>query len=525
MSLSIAEIARMHKNFILKQIHAFEEQLLPSSEEDQELVRRAVFSVRNKSVIFERYVPFSTNLYAIVQDVKSPQVIIEFSNEKISCSCPVQGVCRHELAVLLALFQYFDSVQDWASNWRAKKNVQLEMLATDRSPQNWRLIIDEVMQPHIANGKRIEGYAIMTVVEMARTRLNRYMPYEREWVPIYRLFCELGIFNHILRQSTANQYQDSNQSYYMQYYADKAVERISTLVDELSAQSRLFAIDPFYDELQTMVFELLTQNTRFASLQIDLYLQFWKQLFAQPARIHAELEKLQALEASDEDLVQIHPVQAVFYMLIKDMPAIDSLLKTIDPREIELYLIAVEHANRLNQHEVATKIMRAILPYLQDFLNHTLPPMQRQQFAYRIDQLFEHVTLSEQEELLLYASLGKYGLQPFSSYLIRNNRFDEWVALHQLNPSSMSYLETCGLKTVLAKAPAAVLPLYHHYAMEELRQKSRVNYKQAVRIWKSMRNAAKKAGKTTYFEDYMYTIRTENKRLRALQEELDKGNF
>ena len=61
--------------------------------------------------------------------------------------------------------------------------------------------------------------------------------------------------------------------------------------------------------------------------------------------------------------------------------------------------------------------------------------------------------------------------------------------------------------------------------MEELAQKTRMNYKQAVRIWKGMRSAAKKAGKTAYFEQYIQIIRTDYKRLRALQEELDKANF
>lgn len=525
MSLSITEIARMHKSNILKQLSNFEEQLHPSSEEDQELVRRAVFSVRNRSVIFERYVPFSTNLYAIVQDVKSPQVIIEFSNEKMSCSCPASSVCRHELAVLLSLFQYFDSVQDWASRWRSKKNIQLESLATERTPENWRKLIDEVMQPHLSSDKKLEGYAIMTVVEMVRTRLNRFTPYEREWIPVYKLFCELGMFNHILRQNASNAYQDSNHTYYMQYYADKAFDRMKDLLEEFSTQSKLFAIDPFYDELQNMVFELLLQTTKLKSLQMELYLLFWKRLFSNEERIQNELKKLEDYQAHNGQLNELNPIKIVFYMLLKDMQSIDELLKTISSDEIELYLLAVQFANDNQLPEVSNKILKAILPYIHDFFNHTLPPMQRQQFAFRVDQLFENVTLSEEDGMMLYSSLGKYGLQPFSTFLIRNGRYDEWAALHQLNPSSLSYLETCGLKMVSAEAPAVTLPLYHHFAMEELKHKSRVNYKQAVRIWKSMRSAAKKAGKTTYFENYMYVIRTENKRLRALQEELDKGNF
>ena len=40
-----------------------------------------------------------------------------------------------------------------------------------------------------------------------------------------------------------------------------------------------------------------------------------------------------------------------------------------------------------------------------------------------------------------------------------------------------------------------------------------------------MRSVAKRAGKAAYFETYMQTIRAEYKRLRALQEEIEKGNL
>ena len=526
MSLSITEIARLHKDFIIKQISEYESQLLPSSEEDQELVRRAVFSVRNKSVIFERYVPFSTNLYTIVQDVKSPNVLIEFGQEKISCSCPVQGICRHKLAVLLSLYQYFDSVQEWASSWRAKKSVQLELLAQNRTPENWRILVTEVMKPHLAENKRIEGYAIMTVVDVARSRLNRFMPYEREWAPMYKLFCEIGVFLHVIQHFAKFAYHDSNQTYYLQYYADKTIEQITSLVDELAMQSRLFAIDPFYDALQTMVFELLQTKTQFPSQQVNLYLLFWEKLFTDKKRVQTELERLtkeqQELTTSG---VKARPLITIFHMLLKDMQKIDDLLTTISDDEIELYIVAVQFANAKNEHEISAQILRAILPHLQHFLQELVLPMQRQQLTYKIVQLFDLISLTEQEEIILYSSLGKLGIQPFSLYLIKHKRFEEWAALHHTYPSTISYLETCGLKTVLEEAPHVTLSIFHHYAMQELNQKSRANYKQAVKLWKGMRNAAKKAGKSTFFEDYINVIRTEYKRLRALQEELDKGNL
>lgn len=94
-----------------------------------------------------------------------------------------------------------------------------------------------------------------------------------------------------------------------------------------------------------------------------------------------------------------------------------------------------------------------------------------------------------------------------------------------LSPTSLSHIELFGLKDVLEHDPALVLPLYHLYAMQEVEQKSRMNYKQAVRIWKMMKSAAKKSNKLTYFERYIESMQQRFKRLRALQEEIEKGKL
>ncbi|CAM5191940.1 hypothetical protein UACE39S_00784 [Ureibacillus acetophenoni] len=53
MSLSVSTIVRDYSSFIYEQIDMIERTLHPSVTEDEELVRRALFAVRNKSVLFE----------------------------------------------------------------------------------------------------------------------------------------------------------------------------------------------------------------------------------------------------------------------------------------------------------------------------------------------------------------------------------------------------------------------------------------------------------------------------------------
>lgn len=121
MALSISDVAHRHSAFIRQQLEEMERLLQPSSIEDEELVRRAVFSVRNKSVLFERFVAQKDVLFTVVQDVRPAEVTVDFSQQLIVCTCPQQNCCRHKLGVILGLYQYLGSVQEWTSNWRAQK--------------------------------------------------------------------------------------------------------------------------------------------------------------------------------------------------------------------------------------------------------------------------------------------------------------------------------------------------------------------------------------------------------------------
>lgn len=516
------DIARENRDFIINKLDEYEQLLHPSSSEDEELIRRAVFAVRNKSILFESYIPFSMTLYTKVQDVRAAEIVINFRKASISCTCSKKGTCRHQVAVLLALFQYFGSVQDWSSNWRAKKSVQLHTLAEERSPESWQRMVDEVLGHILHDDRRIEGFLVPSLAETARTKLRRHMPFEREWQPLFKLYTELAILDRIWTHLIHT--NSPIQSDYFEYYAARSFETIKDYMEELQSGPRLFATDPFYVAIQQSVRALLVIEQGVPQLRLAAYLNFWLRLFTSPAQISEELAALHDLSATTTD-INIDVVKTAFTILQKDEQAFHDCLQLVNAASIDTFIAISKFAMELDATIYTEQILKALIPYLPDFIQHHLSPMQRQQMTWVLDDLYSNLMLSEDEELQLYSAYGKYGVQPFSDYLIKNERYSDWAALHQLYPSSIAYLDRCGLKTVLANAPETTLPLYHHYAMEEIRQKSRLNYKQAVRIWRTMKSAAKKAGKMTFWEDYIQTIRLQYKRLRALQEEIDKSNL
>ncbi|MFF5993879.1 hypothetical protein AAGS61_03840 [Lysinibacillus sp. KU-BSD001] len=520
MGLSIPVIAQDNVDFINRELEKYERELHPSAGEDEELVRRAVFSVRNKSVLFERYNTASSKLFTVVQDVRPAEVTIDFRHQATQCTCP-QKMCRHQLGVLLGLYQYFGSVQEWAANWRNKKSVQFVQLATERTPESWQRMVEEVMNHLLPAGRRIESYLVTSIIDHAHAKLRRYMPLEREWQPIYKLYMELAVLNKIWSHFIAT--ASPLHSDYFQYAMDRRYEYALDIIDELSSKSRLFATDPFYDALQQQVRTLLLQGEGLPHLRISFYLVCWEKIFHDKKRAEQELAALADMKQAAD--IPRDAISLLFYIVLKDYKAIEQSLQHIQPEFIHIYEALVHFARNVFDERAATLLLKAMLPHVKQYIQEVLPPHHRQLFTNTLNDLYAAIELTEAEELILYGAFGRYGIQPYSDYLLQKGRYADWVALHQLYPSSISYLESIGLKQVLSENPAATLPLYHHYAMEEIKQKSRMNYKQAVRLWKGMKSAAKKAGKTAYFEAYMENVRLHFKRLRALQEELDKAKL
>lgn len=517
MVLSVAHIAEEQEKFIRQTLRTIERELHPSVTEDEEIIRRALFAVRNQSVVFHRYVSVFSVLTTTVKDVHPTEVTIDFLSNSITCTCPNNGWCRHKVSVLLSLYQHIDSVQEWISNWRSKKSVNLQALANVRTPDNWLKMVDEVLSHYLEGAVEIPSFLYLNIAENALEKLNKQIPFEREWQPIYRLFMELAVVYQLSRHFTDLESEFHVDHY--QHFFDKRFQSIQKIVHEISGKSRLFATDPFFDKMQSMLREVMLEREGFVSRRMNLYLLFWDEVFYEKRRVLEELIFLQ-----EQKHTKIPELLIVFYIILKNHSALEENMRHIRPDHLGLYIGLVKFAYSKQNERAGEILLRGILPFLEANIQKVQPAF-RPYVVSSIYSLYEKMDLTEDEELLLYSSFGKDGVQPYSDYLLKQKRYEEWVALQQLYPSSIEYLEFYGLKEVVEEAPAVVLPLYHFYAMEEIKQKSRLHYKQAVRIWKKMKTAAKKAGKMNFWEEYIVSIRNQYKRLRALQEELEKGNL
>lgn len=511
---NLTAVAKEFKPVITSWMDDFGKQLSSSNQEDEEVVRRANFIVRNKALQVDDYFPQYGKLYFTVQDTSLANVELNFIKGTMSCTCATAPPCRHVIASVMWLYQYYNSLQKWITNWRAQKLVQMQLLSDERTPASWRHLTKSVLSQAIP--AVIEPYLLSSLDTKIQAKLQMHMPLEREWQSLYKLYTELytliTVWQHMYKPHETH-------GLMFTYFLGRKVEHMEALMRELSKRSRLFDMDPFYAELEQLLRTLLLELDGYDIERFSLYRYYWLHVNREKGARERELASLQSITLYNTTFAE-----QLFAVLLKQEHAILAL-HTIDMKHCGYYIAIAKSASSLELTTASNHLLKLVLQKLQPYIQHTVAATMRTTFIEQIVMLYNTVPLSDDEERLLYESLGPQGLQFYSRYLLSKNRYNDWVALQMLSPTSLSHIELFGLKDVLEHDPALVLPLYHLYAMQEVEQKSRMNYKQAVRIWKMMKSAAKKSNKLTYFERYIESMQQRFKRLRALQEEIEKGKL
>lgn len=521
MNMNISEVANRYEGFIRNQMAEIDLQLHASDAEDEELVRRAAFLARHNYVKINTFSETQNTIQFVVQDAMPTLVQLNMNTDRISCNCPREIWCRHKVAAIFVLYQYIDSLSDWLDNFRRSKSTQLHLLKDERSPESWLALVERVYKANLFRQTSLTPYLLESIFQDMQRQVFRETPLEREWQSLFKLFTHMALVIH-----TWKHLEDVHKSYggYIIRFIDNEKGNIREHIRTTSSKSRLFATDPFYDTLQTMVRRFTLQEKGFFGHRLMIYKNFWESMFNEKARRENELQTIrQTTQVADD--VRIESIESMFYIMLKNYEELGRELSKMKEEDLLLWLDLAQFAANNNDYEALSMILRTMLPHLDAFINNHISIRYRPNFVGAFHRLCSYINLNDEEAEVLFAAAGTYGLQPYSLFLVERGRFTEWSALHHRFPSSLGYLENCGLKTVVEQKPEVLLPLYHSLAMNELGQKSRQHYKQAVQVWKKMKTAAKKSGKNEFWNQYIDQTKKQYKRLRALQEEIEKGNL
>jgi hypothetical protein len=135
---------------------------------------------------------------------------------------------------------------------------------------------------------------------------------------------------------------------------------------------------------------------------------------------------------------------------------------------------------------------------------------------------------SPEAEPLLFETLAQ--MLPFSrtyyqETLLTYEKWEQWIDYQLATGGEPLEFRATTLAPIEKNAPEALLPFYHQAVERYVQQKNRDSYKLAVKLLKRLFRMYKKMKQEDRWMLFLETFTARYSRLRALQQELQKGNL
>ncbi len=141
------------------------------------------------------------------------------------------------------------------------------------------------------------------------------------------------------------------------------------------------------------------------------------------------------------------------------------------------------------------------------------------------DLVVEQIPESEPQMWEIIEQHIHFARTNYRDKLLMYGKWEKWAELVialELDPLQFRASE---LTEIEKKAPHALLPFYHQAVERYVWQKNRRDYKAAAKLLKRIARIYKKTKKVERWEQFIQAFAARHSRLRALQEELKKGNL
>lgn len=524
MLISPEKISSMLEHEIEDYMEEVKNHFEPTNPIHVETLQEAITLVRRSAISAYEFDDITFKLTATVTTDVEQFVRFLINEDEPSCTCFETGWCVHKVAIIFDLYLQFYSLTEWMSDWRRKATSQMQLKIAKRTPEEWHATLQTLLQPM----KEIELSENPSIFIHKFSVINQkaapLYPFEWEWRPLFDLFYRLNALKiawpyvgfHLDNDARSFSYG----KWYVRNWLTEQLQQIEDSLHALSTKRRLFETDPFYDYLQVSVRSLMIDEQTLFQERFRVYRQFWQFLFTD--RRTRELEYKTLNEINHGPTQQLI---AYFAILNGESEHLLSLNDAIATDQLANWLPLADVAEEEGDEEALDMLMNMFIPYIGDYFNTYIQPSDRPQFVRHIDGLLESADASEELRESMFFHYGKAGAEAYADFLVERERFTEWAALMQRYNISYEIAEANGLKIALRDDPAAILPLLHVYTLKFIEERNRQSYRRAVRVLKKMKASAKKSGKVTFWNDYVDQLRSKYRRLRALMEEIEKGNL
>lgn len=512
--------------------------LWSEKEEDVKLVQKGLLLYRQRLVSKIRLE--DDNIIASVQDVTRVNVELNLNFIQTStCSCPADGMCRHQIAVFFHAYAHIGSVAEWVDNWRKpiqdRKSVKtlgiqrakdlLKVTGTlnpdyDRWVTNFRESFDSMMKQQY----NLKPYLVTELFQVYTRKLKASAPVEQEWKQLYYLVASVHSFLKLLEISTDRGFSvgDITRFYRDLFYS--LIDDVEDLVEKLNVHALPFAFDTFIEKLKDDSTELILGEHILDFERTHLYIILWTKLFKKKAWHE---EELALISKSNKTVPAAMATIHQHFMLREDEEAL-RLLHVLKDEATPYMLYWIERLTAAKEWKrmgpYVDTFFTMIRDYIQSLYDH-YAKMDFTRIAIRTVGAYalENKKLDMYEKVLILTL--PYSYRQYDEFLFDLGWYDKWSDLQAYIGYDITYISTEKIKILQKEHPETLLPLYHQSIQKHIDMKNRGNYREAVRQLKKLRTLYKKLKRQDDFQQFLDILLERTKRLRAFHQECERGKL
>jgi len=461
------------------------------------------------------------------------------------CSCPIQNDCKHMIAVLLA----FANLNERPVHALVNAKVVSRMNKYVQTTPQAKLKLAMAEQAQIANIKEQAGrIPDMSIAEWhvffeqftkSMERYTRNEQYVKEVLnelhliqpalpevmeQLYKLHTHLFVFNKLFEQSTGTAI-----GYYTQIAADMLYKSIGMIFTNKLSFSTETSYQYVIDTLTYLRSRMLTEPKN-RKYYLQFYIQLW-QHWIQPNLDHTKLyaDELIHLRAANTELgekLAKFPwklaLSLMHFYLSQDQEAWDLLVDASNDDSIYLNdLTPIFHLLTELEKWSRTADWLATVGPLLNLMRHN----HLNQYMLYWSQVIDHLPETEDRMIDTLGQMLPYSKKLYIDALTKHEKWSQWMDYHLSTGEEPLDFRLSILQPIEKNAPELLLPFYHQAVERYILLKNRADYKAAVKLLKRLSKLYRRLKLEGRFEQYLASLISRNSRLRALQEELQKGKL
>ncbi len=512
------------------------ENLKPEVAEDGQVVQRGLLLFRQGSVL-QLKLEKDDFVTGAVQDVTPVKIKLDLNLPYLSeCSCPGEGICRHQMAAFFQLLSHQSSVSAWAEEWRRPHHEQQRakslglMRAKDLLKntgqampdyENWTAALRENFDVIMKGNDELKPYLINELFSVYERRITAGAPLTKEWKSLYGLVSGVISFQKLLELSIDLQHDEKTINHHYRHLFQNILDDVEQFTDKFSVQSLPFAFDKFIDKLRHETTRLITEDASFDYERIHLFRILWSDLFKnrdwREEMINQLSEHSSPHFSITVGLIHLHLLLGNHKEARERVIACDAEITpyffywfdVLDTKQKEFYIVH-------------------FIGLIKDYLKGQTDYFAARQFMYKtLKAIRPYCTENDRPDLIerAYVNLLPHSFHDYQYFLLEKKEYGKWMELQTYIGFNLESVSKESLKTLQVEAPKVLLPLYHQAIQADLNGRNRAHYRQAVRKLKKLRTLYRKMKRLDEWEEYFDILLSRTKRMRAFQEECKRGKL